>query len=763
MVKFFTALSCLIAISFSTYAQNILGKVIDESNTPIPYAYVVLFNKPDSTAITYTVTDTLGVFNLNSNKIDQTYIQVSSIGFETVYHTSKKENTIILKTSLLLLDEVVVTAKLSEQFDDRKSYKPNLTKISKYNSFLESLNSIPMLQVDINRKLSSIDGKEVKILINGVNASENDLAVLNPADVKSIDVYDQPPARFANLGLGAVVNIVTKRKIRGGSIGINLQDAVTNIYGNNIVGTSYNWNNSRLSFNYNNTLRRNNDQNTNELLNYTYNGVEYKKIKEGLPSSFNWDLNTFQIGYMNTKENKYQFNITSDVEINDRKTFNNQNVVNIDQSNYKAQNSLLDDYIKLTLDIYFNKIFNKKNELLVNVTGSYYDTDQKSSYTEKSNEQTIFNSFSNVESQKYSIISELQYIYSSSIGNISIGLRDFYGNSSQIVATSTTEHLNSYTNNLYGYASFTGSIAKKKLRYSLNLGINNHHFNSPELDSKYSYTYFAPKMNISYSLSQNSQIYANYRWDVATPSISMLGQNPILLDNNYIFQGNSNLTPYRYHYLLLGAYYSKNRFTAVVNLSFQHQNRPFMPYFTEKNNYVMRTFENMKMSDTYGAVAMLSWEPFAKQLLQFKVTGSYNYTDVKGLDYSWFHNNMRIIAEVGVNINKWSCKLFYQTSTSIINGQLMRELPAAALAEVYYRPVKGMSVGLGWRYPFMDYVEGTSTHNSSIVQSSSTITTGDYTNMLYINFTYYFSLGRDKKSNAKRINNKDGDSGILRN
>jgi len=53
------------------------------------------------------------------------------------------------------------------------------------------------------------------------------------------------------MGLGAVINVVTKEKQNGGSVGLNTQNAVTTGFGNNVVNFKYNWGHSQLGVTYN--------------------------------------------------------------------------------------------------------------------------------------------------------------------------------------------------------------------------------------------------------------------------------------------------------------------------------------------------------------------------------------------------------------------------------------------------------------------------------------------------------------------------------
>ena len=68
----------LTALSMNLSAQTIKGKVTDENNEPLAYANVML-QTADSTYLEGTMTDTLGLFVLNSSP-EAEAIQISFIG-----------------------------------------------------------------------------------------------------------------------------------------------------------------------------------------------------------------------------------------------------------------------------------------------------------------------------------------------------------------------------------------------------------------------------------------------------------------------------------------------------------------------------------------------------------------------------------------------------------------------------------------------------------------------------------------------------------
>ena len=91
---------------------------------------------------------------------------------------------------------------------------------------LETLKLIPGILVR-DDEISMMNGKGLTILLNGLPTTSASLSLLTPADIKSIDFYQNAPARYSFAGSGSMVNIITRRPGIGGSLMLNLKGAVT--------------------------------------------------------------------------------------------------------------------------------------------------------------------------------------------------------------------------------------------------------------------------------------------------------------------------------------------------------------------------------------------------------------------------------------------------------------------------------------------------------------------------------------------------------
>ena len=107
-------------------AQNILGKVVDNQNNPLPYVSIVLLGTQDSSYIYGVATDTDGLFVLPVRDNQDYTLLVSYIGYETVKKVCRAGNlgTIVMKEDSKMLDEVVVVASRIQH--DATGYTINL-------------------------------------------------------------------------------------------------------------------------------------------------------------------------------------------------------------------------------------------------------------------------------------------------------------------------------------------------------------------------------------------------------------------------------------------------------------------------------------------------------------------------------------------------------------------------------------------------------------------------------------------------------------
>lgn len=132
------------------------------------------------------------------------------------------------------LKAAVFTGRSVKHFSDHQKYYLGKEDREGSATALETLKLIPGILVK-DDEATLLNGKGLTILLNGLPTTSASLSLLTPADIKSIDFYQNAPARYSFAGSGSMVNIITRRPGIGGSLMLNLKEAVTTPWGNNAV------------------------------------------------------------------------------------------------------------------------------------------------------------------------------------------------------------------------------------------------------------------------------------------------------------------------------------------------------------------------------------------------------------------------------------------------------------------------------------------------------------------------------------------------
>jgi hypothetical protein len=753
----------------SLFAQtySIKGRVIDNEKRPVESATIVVV---DTVMIQSGVSDRDGIFEIRNISSGKTYLlKINCLGFKQYIANITIDQDIdlgdaVLQNSTEMLDEIVITVKSVESFADRKIYR--LTEIDRNSSTsaLDVMKIIPKILMGANDNLITVRGDQVKILINGINALESDLAAIAPNDVLRIEHYENPPARFANLGLGAVINVITKKRTNGGTVAVNLQNALTTGFGNDLMNVNYNHNNTQLGFKYSLNYRDYDKRILNESLDYHINDVYFSKNKTGLNSPYEYQIHQCELNFINLKENNYTFAVNVSLNKYSHDKRNKQEIEQLKphHDTYIADGVDYNTHLKPAIDLYFNKILSSNQDFTVNIVGSYYDAQMRNKYHEYSNmSDTVFFSLITVNSDKYSIMSDAVYSCSFGINKLAFGLRDIFSVSQQKLTTIENENISSTLNELYAYSELTGEI--KQITYALSIGLNYNYFDSYDLQRKYSNFYIRPALNVKYQLDKKSDILFNYQINTSNPSISNLSNNPVLQDVNIAYSGNPDLKPFASHSFLFSYSLYSDYFLFISDLAFDYSKKPILPYFVNRPDYILQTFENLFNSKRYNLSIFAQWFPFKTKWLRLRTFAEAFRNEVEYNDDTWFNNDFRIIPSIIVSHKKWNMNLFYQTKAKVLDGQLLRYSPSAAYIEMSYKPIPKMSLLFGWRYPFYKAWESsTKTHDTALISRYTIEKIKNNANMIYLQFVYNFSFGEPFKSSKKKMIYVDEDSGILK-
>ncbi len=216
----------------SHHDAEIKGVVVDnETDGPLEYATISLFNSQDSTLVTGVITDMQGAFSLQT-KPGKYYIVVQFMGYQSKTINVDVKNArevvslgkIIMYTDSALLDEIEVVAEKSTMTMalDKRVFNVGKDVSSTAGNAIEVLDNIPSVNVDVDGNVSLRGDSGVQILVDGkvsglAGVSTQDALRSLQADmIERIEVVTNPSVRYDAEGTAGIINIVLKKDKRKG-------------------------------------------------------------------------------------------------------------------------------------------------------------------------------------------------------------------------------------------------------------------------------------------------------------------------------------------------------------------------------------------------------------------------------------------------------------------------------------------------------------------------------------------------------------------
>ncbi|CAN5617951.1 outer membrane beta-barrel family protein [soil metagenome] len=238
-MHFYPGILCGIFLFFAITASfcqgTIQGNVKNEMGQPIAFANILLLNKADSSLIKGIVCDESGKYNLSQITKGSYLISAHMLGFQTFFSSpvsvEVNNNQImefILAEEVSELSEVLVSAQkpLFEQQMGKLVVNVSSSIISSGSTVLEVLSRTPGILVNPQNNSITMNGKEgVMVMLNGklvrlpLNVVVQMLSGMNADQVSTIEIINNPPARYEAEGNAGLINIISKENLEMGTNG----------------------------------------------------------------------------------------------------------------------------------------------------------------------------------------------------------------------------------------------------------------------------------------------------------------------------------------------------------------------------------------------------------------------------------------------------------------------------------------------------------------------------------------------------------------
>ncbi|WP_223270815.1 TonB-dependent receptor domain-containing protein [Subsaximicrobium wynnwilliamsii] len=625
MKTYFLFLTLSATLFCFSQEYSISGTVLDTNGQPIEFANVFLVSEDAETVIKGISTDDKGFFMLKNLPKNTYILKASFIGFdghqETIVLTEDlKLEPIMLQESSENLDQVSITVKKPSLIReaDRLIFNVQNTALVE-GSMLDVLKNTPgVLVVDdaitiksatptiyINDKQVYLSSADLNQLLDGSSANS----------VTSVEVITNPSARY-DAASGVVLNIkMSKNLIAGyrGSLSANYTQGVFPRYD---FGSNNFFKNKKISFNINynyskDKINRDGDDTVNYLddtnsLDQSWRSRTNRNTKSethSLNANFDYFIddthtlsfsaNTFYLPY-------FRYSIDNNTIITDE----NANFL----SRFTADNLSRDDKYNLGFDLNFNRRLSK-GQLLFNAHFTTYNYERNqgvlSNFYDGNNtfdNASAFNTNANQDTEIFT--SKLDY-------NVPLNDKSSFETGVKYASTRTVsdltqfdvnlntgaESLNTLNSDVFDYDErIYAAYANYSLntdKWSISTGLRVEQTNiegvsaATSIENIQDYLEWFPNASVQYNLTDNYNVYTNYKRSISRPGYADLNPFRFFLNENYVVSGNPNLVPTFIDHVVVGAgllnmftveAYYKNLDGAISEIPRQDNNTNIIEY-----------------------------------------------------------------------------------------------------------------------------------------------------------------------------------------
>mgnify|MGYP006073146585 FL=1 len=565
------------------YSQNseviVTGTVTDsETNIPLEYATISVFNVNSEDAINGVITDSNGEFSIELSKGNYDF-KVEFISFKIKYYRNITVNnplslgTIELSIDENILDEIEVIGEKTEIEIklDKTVYNIGKDLTLKGSSVSDVLDNLPSIEVDIEGNVSLRGNESVRILINGkpsglVGISSNEALKQFPSEsVEKVEVITSPSARYNAEGTAGIINIILRRsKLTGFNGSLSLNSGYPERYG---VSANLNYRTKKLNF-FNNigyNTRTSEGSFINETEYYTNQAINNFLNENGVRGS---ERNS---NYLNTGIEYFISDKTSVVgsyvfRKSDGFTNNtnnvNQNFNSISKFSERLEKeSEIDDTNEFSINLTHD--FNKEGHVLTMDYQKEKSSENENGFISNSQLKPILTKYLsekvNTDEIQESELFKIDYVLPiKKDGQFELGFRrsnqhqdidylakneDLNGNFINDLNLSNTLLYNEKVN------AFYTQYGNKKNKFSFLLGLRYEESKTAvkqlanNTNNVKNYNDFFPTLNLSYQIKENETITFGYNRRIRRARSYFINPFPSKSSATNIFQGNPNIDP----------------------------------------------------------------------------------------------------------------------------------------------------------------------------------------------------------------------------
>ncbi|MFG6386231.1 MAG: outer membrane beta-barrel family protein [Muribaculaceae bacterium] len=660
-----------------------------------------------------------------------------------------------------VLNEISVVARNQRADSEKTVYIPDSRQRSAASDGISLLSKMNIPQLDVNpiaETVKTADNQGVSLFINHHQASKEDVAGLNPQNVRRVEYLDFPTdPRF--MRAQHVVNFITKETVFGGYTKVSAKERLLIKSGDASVYSKF----SYKAMEYDLMVNANHDNNphignksielykfpdkTIERIAGVYTGQHHENnLFAGIRASWNKSEKLSFRNMLSIRSNRTPYsNTEGSVEIIPGDT----------HENYTSNSNL--KYLQLGWESDLYASFCKGWSLNGNLQLEYADNHSGTSYNTAETDivnnahEKSLNLRGNIQINK--AINDRLSLFSNLIAG---------GGQTEIDYTGSNEAFNRFTP-VFGGASAGAAISVNKVSGSIDGGfaMESSTINGKTVNDNYPFTH----VNLQYAPNEKNSIglwfqYAAFSPDAAMKNPNMIQQNELLyITGNPDLKCSKHISTNISYTLLPGNNWQLSAYATMFRII----NRQ-APVYTPASTGCVMIKKYMNDGDyNHGQVGARLAGKFmggrlaasvAPRLLLYRTTGA-NSTS---------HYPLSMSANVDYYAGDFFFNLFLSTPNSYVDGETcyLRKIPCEYSLSAGWS-AKGWNIQLSainifrssWR--MSDDILQTKWFDSKITQSGS-----DFHRRISVSVSYTLNYGRKVNSSNELMDNGGGSSSILK-
>lgn len=216
-----------ILVSGNLFAQkgSVSGRIIDlDSNQPLEYASIAIYNAADSSLLDGTITKSSGIFKIEKIPDGAHYARVQFLGYETLTTNNfivadgqeTKLGDLKVKPAAQLIDEINVSGVQATNANklEKQIYSSQQFESAKGGNAMDVLKNMPSVAVNGQGEISVRGASGFLVLVNGkpvLTDAQTALGQIPANMVNNVELITSPTAKYDPDGKAGIINITTKK------------------------------------------------------------------------------------------------------------------------------------------------------------------------------------------------------------------------------------------------------------------------------------------------------------------------------------------------------------------------------------------------------------------------------------------------------------------------------------------------------------------------------------------------------------------------